>query len=405
VVIVLIEHLGFAFWANNVGAARVANIPPLTDPVAFEGFLRPFYEMIMQNIIFGDIGVALFLLISGFVIPMSLERYSPGRFFVARIFRLYPVWLVGLAAAAVMFVIARIAYGYPFPFTFGDWWRNALLIQDWTLSPYILPLVWTLLVEIKFYILCGLMAWLVGIHRALPVLGIVGALTAYTLAVEGRFQELAASDRYLYGAIQVPAFSAKFMAFMFVGFCFYNLFRERWSPLKFLGMSVAIGAAFIVSNEHAPDLQLFQDQILMSFGIGFAVFALAFAVRDWIPYSRTWNLIADVSYPLYTLHWVIGIMLITELYKLHPVPILNVAESFVIIFALAYLAHRYVEAPLTEFGKRARIDRAALARVLPGRLAGRASAPEPAVALPSGAVGAVDAGPDERPSPGDIAAP
>jgi hypothetical protein len=77
----------------------------------------------------------------------------------------------------------------------------------------------------------------------------------------------------------------------------------------------------------------------------------------------------------------------------------------VIIFALAYLAHRYVEAPLTEFGKRARIDRAALARVLPGRLAGRASAPEPAVALPSGAVGAVDAGPDERPSPGDIAAP
>ncbi|MDX6556496.1 MAG: hypothetical protein QOD86_2691 [Miltoncostaeaceae bacterium] len=404
-VIVLIEHLGFAFWANNAGAARVANIPPLTEPLAFEGFLRPFYHLILQNIIFGDIGVALFLLISGFVIPMSLERYSPGRFFVARIFRLYPVWLVGLAAAAVMFVIARIAFGSPFPFSWGDWWRNALLIQDWTLSPYILPLVWTLLVEIKFYILCGLMAWFFGVHRALPVLGIVAALTAYTLAVEGRFQELATTDRYLYAAIQVPAFSAKFMAFMFVGLCFFNLFRERWSPLKFVGMSLAVGAAFIVSNEHAPDLQLFQDQILMSFGIGFAVFALTFAVRDWIPYSRTWNLIADVSYPLYTLHWVIGVMLITELYKLHPVPVLNVAESFVIIFGLAYLAHRYIEAPLTEFGKRVRFDRASLARVLPSRLVGRAPAPKPAVALSSGTVGAVGEGSDAGPEPGDIAAP
>ena len=402
VMIVLVEHLGFAFWANNPGAARVATIPPIDEPLAFEGFLRPFYTLITHDVIVGNIGVALFFLISGFVIPMSLERYATGRFFVARVFRLYPVWLVGLLGAVVVFAYAAIRYDQPFPQSPGDWLINGALIQDWLLAPYIIPLVWTLLVEIKFYIVCGLMAWAFGVNRALPVLGVVAALTAFTLAVDGRFEHLAADHLYLFAAIQIVAFTAKFIAFMFLGLCFYNLFRGNWSPLKFMAVSAALGGMFVASTYGAPDIDLFKDQVLASFGIGFAAFAVIFAVRDWIPYSRVLNLVADVSYPLYTLHWLFGIVLITEFYKLHPVPLLNVAEAIVVIFGLAYLVHRFIEDPLTDLGKRIRFPREALSRLVPNRIGARIPSAEPLPALPSGSAGASaeppaeDAGPPGR---------
>src|SRR5689334_23533688 len=58
---------------------------------------------ILAVIDLGKYGVLLFFLVSGYVIPLSLERHgSLRRFFLGRLFRIYPAYLATIGAAALL---------------------------------------------------------------------------------------------------------------------------------------------------------------------------------------------------------------------------------------------------------------------------------------------------------------
>jgi peptidoglycan/LPS O-acetylase OafA/YrhL len=100
----------------------------------------------------GHIGVVVFFLISGFVIPFSIrpDRPAPAlSFLIKRFFRIFPAyWLsVPLAAAAVFWI-------------WGTHFDARELLINFTLLQYALNVraaegvYWTLPVEIVFYLLC-----------------------------------------------------------------------------------------------------------------------------------------------------------------------------------------------------------------------------------------------------------
>ncbi|EOU2719253.1 acyltransferase family protein, partial [Escherichia coli] len=70
---VMFAHFGTSFFNANPMLSSFVNVPQVEDrsypwlvqlvPVDFPGFMAVF-------------GVAIFFMISGFVIPMSIERYS-----------------------------------------------------------------------------------------------------------------------------------------------------------------------------------------------------------------------------------------------------------------------------------------------------------------------------------------
>src|SRR4051794_9881937 len=124
---------------------------------------------IMRHIDLGKYGVLLFFLVSGYVIPMSLERHgSLRRFWIGRLCRIYPAYL-----ATIAIVVAIGA------------WRGALLAHA---SMLVDPLgvrgavrvFWTLSYEMIFYlVVAGLFAW--RLHRlsgwwaaGIAVLALVG---------------------------------------------------------------------------------------------------------------------------------------------------------------------------------------------------------------------------------------
>src|SRR5687768_11000857 len=67
--------------------------------VVFEHLLDPLFPEVRANISpwfnFGQYGVMVFFLVSGYVVPVSLERRgSIAGFWINRVFRLYPLWIV-----------------------------------------------------------------------------------------------------------------------------------------------------------------------------------------------------------------------------------------------------------------------------------------------------------------------
>jgi peptidoglycan/LPS O-acetylase OafA/YrhL len=101
----------------------------------------------------GVFGVALFFLISGFIIPMASERsFNLKTFVIRRIFRIYPLVI------ASFIVVGLVAYTTDIP-DFVDvrsarasvWLANLLLIQDYVNVEPILGVTWTLSLEFAWY--------------------------------------------------------------------------------------------------------------------------------------------------------------------------------------------------------------------------------------------------------------
>ncbi|WP_119730709.1 acyltransferase family protein [Thermomonospora amylolytica] len=115
----------------------------------------------------GMYGVLVFFLVSGYIIPASLERSgSLPRFWVGRAFRIYPLLLFALAA-----ITAIAAAGlWPLRDGLGDMngWVAALahltMLQDLLAVPNALNVLWTLSYEMVFYLLVAAL-FAVGLHR------------------------------------------------------------------------------------------------------------------------------------------------------------------------------------------------------------------------------------------------
>lgn len=129
----------------------------------------------------GRVGVVVFFLISGFVIPPSLDTARPAplaSFAVKRLLRIYPAyWLsIPLSAFAAWWLWGR-------PFGAAELAVNATLLQDLLGVPAASGVYWTLLVELAFYALCMLLAWGGILHDARRIGTIALALAGLHLAI------------------------------------------------------------------------------------------------------------------------------------------------------------------------------------------------------------------------------
>ncbi len=132
-----------------------------------EGVVRP-----------GELGVLLFFLCSGFIIPASLERYDDlRRFWVGRFFRLFPLYWFVVGVALLLHVVElgplrgfplnRDYLAHPLANTLA----NLTSLQQFMRLPHaagpalVIGASWSLAYEMAFYVMVSLL-FLVGRHRA-----------------------------------------------------------------------------------------------------------------------------------------------------------------------------------------------------------------------------------------------
>jgi peptidoglycan/LPS O-acetylase OafA/YrhL len=243
---------------------------------------------------FGNYGVHLFFLISGFVIFMTLERTRTAMdFVVSRFSRLFPAyWAAILLSAAVVYSIGMPSQRVP--------WKDVVI--DFTMVQQILGAqhldgsYWTLQIELFFYL--QMLFWFaLGLLQRIRWIIVAWLVLAVACGIaEKNDIHLSYTARELLIVRYIPYFA--------IGILFYRL---RTRPLERRGDIGLIALCLAaIALAYKP---LYVEVAVICTAI-FALFAGGYlGMLRWAPLA----FLGTISYSLYLLHQAIGFSLIWHL--------------------------------------------------------------------------------------------
>src|SRR4051794_9008850 len=149
---VVVMHYCIGYWqpAGRTDVAALINAPELPATIG----IPPLLQFLQTTPWFnpGQFGVALFFLISGFVIPFSLRSSTTSGFLIGRVFRLFPVYAIGFSISLLAILATSIYFGRPWPLRLDQVMIHYVPgLRDLLRSREIDGIVWTLEIEVKFY--------------------------------------------------------------------------------------------------------------------------------------------------------------------------------------------------------------------------------------------------------------
>jgi peptidoglycan/LPS O-acetylase OafA/YrhL len=350
---VLTHHFSYMIWNKPqiVGALIVQPaLPALVDSVphfSVSDFGLPNF--------WGHFGVALFFLISGFVIPFSISSLSRTGFLIARVLRIWPTYVVGLSIALACLVINAARAGTAFPYSLGDVLSNYLILPRWpSLAHPIDGIIWTLEIELFFYSFCFLVIpKLKTFDRSIYLVALVSVPLAVgaSLAMPAMLR----SGWTLFPLVHWGSSMMQFLPFLLVGTAFHYFYLGRIGLHELAALHAALLAAFVLSWRFG----LMRDDGWsgpLSYLIAYAAFSAAFLLRERIGsvpqlLRRLLSKLADISYPLYVVHGILGYSIMTASLQIGFGAGLALVLAVTATTALAGVLHVYVERPTQIFGK------------------------------------------------------
>lgn len=296
------------------------------------------YEEWTRNILDpGRIGVVMFFVVSGYVIPLSLDKQSLPVFAVRRLFRLFPLYWFALALYAVLDPTVRNDDHPPI-----GWVLNVLMVQGLLPIETIIPTAWTLGIEMAFYVQAAVFQTY---FRRVPadVLGYAW-LTAFALTMVAQ----GLTGRSL------PATGALLLFTAAIGHVFYlvqhrGLPRARMWAMVGCGL-VAVPVASLSGGRVDPDWPP------LVYGASWIVGIIGFAVVHTLGRFVEQPLAAflgNTSYAVYLLH-----PLVHNLLEIRSsLVVMSIIATCVATYGLSYVVHRFLEAPMIYVGRRLTVTR------------------------------------------------
>jgi peptidoglycan/LPS O-acetylase OafA/YrhL len=301
---------------------------------------------------YGELGVQVFFVVSGYIIPYSLFRGGYrladfGRFWLKRILRLQPALVAALGLTFVLSVAAAMAKGQPSTAQASTFLKTAFYLG----IPEENPVFWTLIVEVKYYFFVAVL---------FPVLFSNHHWIRRTAFV-------AATSLAIWGTPYVDWW--KHLPFFLMGFsgCYVATRQSGWWEFAGL-MALALIAASV--NATVPQI----------------IAGLATSAVILLPLSGKWKvagLYGAISYSLYLVHFPVGVKFLNlTLPYVHgwlPRLMLGLAALGVCTL-VAYGLYVLVEKPSSAWSQKVRLC-GAKQRVVPPA-SGWAGTPEPSVKPP-----------------------
>lgn len=295
--LVVLSHMFNVYPFAQPLVSAVTAVPQVQLPLIWMNF-----AMTLSWINFGPFGVGLFFLVSGFVIPFSLRRHSRGTFILARALRIYLTYWAALAVGCLLVIASAYHWGRPVPFDLRTVLANAGLVHTLRDGVSIDQVNWTLVIELHFYLFAALARpWI--LRRSLWPMG---------AAVAGG-GALLLGQRL--GWVGIPSFlelEAMSLPYMLIGTAVHYHFAGGLRTDALAVVTIGLGAVFLGLYLISPATGGYAI-VAASYGYALAVFLAAYAARAWLPDVWVLRLLARISYPLYAVHFLAGLTVMTWL--------------------------------------------------------------------------------------------
>lgn len=340
--LVILSHLGLLYWYWHSAVTLYTGITPYNgQPPLIAKFLQH-----IPIVNFGALGVALFFLISGFVIPFALEKQTRLQFLVGRFFRIWPTYLTGLSISLLSLVIASAYFKIEFVPTLKSILGSILIAPGLIGVNSIDGIIWTLEIEIKFYLLLALIPQLAR-GKTWPLL-LTGCLFLVCNYMLKQHDYVGLISRLVF----VFRNDVPYFCYMFIGILFNNHFRKK---VKFCGLIIGIVSLFmlfVTLNRADHDTAHLSHHLIPSYVTSLTIFLIFYLGRNKFKFPAFFDHLANISYPLYAVHPIMGyVFLSIFLSKIHqPTIALILAVSLAV--GLAILIHKFIEVPSNELGKK-----------------------------------------------------
>ena len=377
----------------------------------------------------GDYGVFVFFIISGYIVPASLERKGSVRtFWVSRIFRLYPLYLLAVAIALALYSVHVGGLRGEGADPETSILSQMLMMSNVLAGENVPNVVWSLSYEMIFYLLLTAL-FMARIHRrssryalafAVAAVGLGGllpqayftnnlwspraiALAADLVVLTGLAVAVAMRGMpRLVGAVLaamvgltllafngtwlLPWEALSILALMFTGTMLYRAEQGHYPWRKaipiavaVLGMAIAAGLWHHIGGYGQPS-SVWERCYFMSLLLAGVTFGTGLALRH-VAWPRYLTWLGLISYSIYLLH-----PALIQIYRHLPgtahhsfwVQVAIDALFLATLLAVCSATYLFVERPMQDVGRR--LARRLDARFGPDRFPVRMRAPEPALA-------------------------
>lgn len=342
--LVAMSHLIGVYWALPDVVSSVTATPPQLGPLPGIFWFTSFRWFNL-----GPFGVAIFFLISGMVVPFSLEHHGRGGFLLARVLRIYPTYAAALATEIGIVLLSSRVWDRPVPFTPALVAGNLSLLYDLMGQSSIDLVNWTLSVELKFYLLVALLAPIIRRGSAFWVVLAGGALCATNFllmhAVAGSASASPSTPAYTFSSQSLC------IIYMFIGTLFNFHLRGKVGTAGLVAGIAALALQFVASWAVGVWRAQFPP-VTATYLYAFLLFSTLYSVRSYVPANRPLEALAAISFPFYVLHSLLGYTFLRTAMVGFGLPYyssLTISTASVIL--LSTLFHLTIEKPTQRLGR------------------------------------------------------
>ena len=284
------------------------------------------------------LGVSMFFIITGFLIPAMTDRYTRAQFLINRFLRIFPALIAAvLLVGAVVYLLQGVMFG----------WRSYLASMTLTYfyvhQAPVIGVLWTLVIEMLFYFT----AFAVGRFDLKKIMALQIVMAGVAGAVGLVHNEY----------VTTFAGEMKFIQMILIGSVLYVGTRDRWGWLRIaLGLAEALAVSYLTFQlfnlAHADPRNYgnFINQLV-------ALMAIVglYLTQRWLSGGAVLApvyFVSDMVYPIYLIHAVVGLCVMATLRSINTDPLFLLTGAVVASLVGATALHVYVEQPGIDLGRR-----------------------------------------------------